>query len=161
MKPRSTNGRCNIHRPIKSIIRDAKTCTRRGHCCSTRVRCRISAGHAAVLGGGAEHRAGLVEANAREQQPLDVQAIPGPQFDFEEVAPIGDQRIIGSSWKGSLIGWRLAQTTSLDGLPFGWKCDRKIAMSICRLPAIRLLSSSTLRSRECRQPPIIPVKLPP
>jgi hypothetical protein len=95
MKPRSTNGRCNIHRPIKSIIRDAKTCTRRGHCCSTRVRCRISAGHAAVLGEGAEHRAGLVEANAREQQPLDVQAVPDPQFDFEEVAPIGDQRIVG------------------------------------------------------------------
>ena len=95
MKPRSTNGRCNIHRPIKSIIRDAKTCTRRGHCCSTRVRCRISAGHAAVLGEGAEHRAGLVEANAREQQALDVQAVPGPQFDFEEVAPIGDQGIVG------------------------------------------------------------------
>jgi hypothetical protein len=44
---------------------------------------------------GGEHRAGFIEAVASKQQPLDMLAVPCPQLDLEEVAPGGDQGIVG------------------------------------------------------------------
>jgi hypothetical protein len=32
---------------------------------------------------------------AGKQQSLDAPAVPGPQLDLEEVAPVGDQRVVG------------------------------------------------------------------
>jgi hypothetical protein len=49
----------------------------------------------ASLAVGSEQRARLVEAVAGEQEPIDAQAVPGPQLDLEEVAPVGDDRIAG------------------------------------------------------------------
>jgi hypothetical protein len=51
-----------------------------------------------------EERAGFVEAVAGEQQPLDVPAVFRPQFDLEEVAPVGDQRVVGLLAKGVVQG---------------------------------------------------------
>jgi len=42
-----------------------------------------------------EQRSGLVEVIASEQQTLDVLAVPGPQLNLEEVAPVGEQGIVG------------------------------------------------------------------
>ncbi len=56
----------------------------------------------ALLGEDGEQPAGFVEAVAGEQQPLDVLALPGPQLDLEEVAPVRDQGSSVSSRKGLL-----------------------------------------------------------
>ena len=49
---------------------------------------------------GSEQCARLVEAAAGEQE-IDAQAVPGPQLDLEEVAPVRDQGSSVSSRKGS------------------------------------------------------------
>ena len=53
----------------------------------------VSPGPWALPGEGSEHRARLIQAVARKQQPLDLQAVAGPVLHFEEVVPIGNQVI--------------------------------------------------------------------
>jgi hypothetical protein len=80
---------------------------------------------------GSEQRAGLVDAVAGKQQPLDVLAVLGPQLDLEEVAPVGDQGIVGLVAE-EIVGpsRRPAQPASLNGSLLRSKRDRKIAASI-------------------------------
>jgi len=80
---------------------------------------------------GGEQRAGLVEIVAGKQQPLDLEAVLGPQLDLEEVAPVGDQGIVGLLAEGIVGPSRLlAQPASLNASLFRSKRDRKIAASI-------------------------------
>jgi|SRR4029079_11415016 len=80
---------------------------------------------------GSEQRPGLVQVVAGEQQPLDVQAVLGPKLDLEEVAPVGDQGIVGLLAEGIVGPSRLlAQPASLNASLFRSKRDRKIAASI-------------------------------
>ncbi len=60
-----------------------------------------------------------------------MQAVPGPQLNLEEVAPVSDQRIVGLLAE-KIVGpsRRLAQPASLNGSLFRSKRDRKIAASI-------------------------------
>jgi hypothetical protein len=51
------------------------------------------------LAAGSEQCARLVEAAAGEQE-IDAQAVPSPQLDLEEVAPVGNEQIVGSYRKG-------------------------------------------------------------
>jgi hypothetical protein len=80
---------------------------------------------------GSEQRSGLVEAITSKQQPLDVLAVPGPQLNLEEVAPVGDQGIVCLLAEG-IVGpsRRLVQPASLNASLFRSKHDRKIAASI-------------------------------
>jgi hypothetical protein len=68
---------------------------------------------------------------AGKQQSLDAPAVPGPQLDLEEVAPVGDQGVVGLLLEEIVRrSRRLAQPASRNGSLLGSKRDRKIAASI-------------------------------
>jgi len=80
---------------------------------------------------GREQRAGLFEAVAGEQQPLDVRTVLGPQLHLEEVPPVSNQGIVGVFLEEVVRrSRRLAQPASRNGSLLGSKRDRKIAASI-------------------------------
>jgi hypothetical protein len=71
------------------------------------------------------------KAVAGKRQALDVPAVPGPQLEFEEVAPVGDQGAVGLLLEEIVRrSRRLAQPASRNGSLLGSKRDRKIAASI-------------------------------
>ena len=73
---------------------------------------------------GGEQRA-LVEVVASKKQPLDVPVLD-PQLDFEEVALVGDQWIVGLLAERVVRG----EPASLNASLLCLKRDRKIAASI-------------------------------
>src|SRR4029077_2831144 len=77
-------------------------------------------------------------------------AVLGPQLDLEEIAPVGDQGIVGLLAE-EIVGpsRRLAQPASLNGSLLRSKRDRKIAASIGSSKQYRTYAghrSSTYRS---------------